>query len=147
MNQSEWPNLMEEIERDDLALRGWLSTWFVDTLARQPDILEQLWNGSSGGDGVGWRWCEYRINDRPTYPRDFLALYGHWLGRLPTAPVFVLRAHCVHCLEEGFFVTCKTSKGDRESRGNPSSRCAACRRAAAIEAGRRWRARKSWRDL
>ena len=133
--------MLEEFERDDLESRVALSTWFVNTLSHRPDILEQLWTSSSGGDAVGWRWCEYRLRGRATYPAVFAALYGPWLDRLPTAPVFVLRAPCRHCHKPGFFVTCNTSKGDRELRGNPSGRCAACKKAAANESVRRWRAK------
>jgi hypothetical protein len=143
MNQSEWTSLLEEIERDDLESRVALSTWFVNTLSHRPDILEQLWTSSGGGDAVGWRWCEFRINDRPTYSSTFLVLYGPWIGRLPTAPVLVLRASCPHCRQEGFFVTCNTSKEDRESRGIPSGRCAACKKTAANDAARRWRAKRN----
>ena len=60
----EWPHLQEEIERDDLASRVALSTWFVNTLRHRPDILEELWRSSRDSDAVGWRWCEFRINDQ-----------------------------------------------------------------------------------
>jgi hypothetical protein len=138
----DWPSVADAIDRDDLKRRAWLASWFVDSLSARPDILERLWSGSNGGDAVGWRWCEYNPNDRPTYPPCFLALYGAWIGRLPTAPTFVLRATCSYCGELGFFVTCVISQRDREARGVPVGRCAACRKTATVEAARRSRERR-----
>jgi len=141
MIDSVWPMLLTALERDDLARRTWLASWFVTPLSRQPDILEQLWNGSrrEDEDYIGWRWCEYRISTRSTFPHVFMAIYGPWIDSIYTAPVFVLRASCLHCDKEGFFVTDNISKADREIRGNPRGRCAACRRAAQSESVRRCR--------
>lgn len=146
MNTFDWPTLQDAIERDDLAGRSWLGSWFADCLARRPDILERLWVGSRDVDAVGWRWCEYSFRDRQTFPPVFLALYAKWIGRLPTAPVFVLRAPCRHCGQLGFFVTWVHSKPAREARGRPKGRCAECKKAAGLEWSRRWRVRKARGD-
>lgn len=126
----EWVTLQSALERDDLRRRIWITSWFVNSLARRPDILEQLWRGSTATDAVGWRWCEYRYRDRSSFPRVFDALYGDYLHLMPTAPVFVLRAECLHCGQPGFFVSQNIRAEDREARGLPNGRCAECRRSA-----------------
>lgn len=57
-------------------------------------------------------------------------LYGDCLHLMPTAPVFVLRAECLHCGQPGFFVSQSIRAEDREARGLPNGRCAECRRSA-----------------
>jgi hypothetical protein len=110
----------------------------VRDLAVAP-ILEQLWSGSTDADVVGWRWCEYRINERKSYPSVFYALCGNHLDIMPTAPMFVLRARCKHCCEDGFFVSVNLSREDREERGLPRGRCATCRRTASSDSSRQRR--------
>ena len=131
MNETHWAQLRGQIEHDDLKRRIWLASWFVGSLSRRPDILEQLWLGSVDADEVGWRWCEYRFSERTSFPRVFDALYGDYLDVMPTAPVFILRAPCDHCGLPGFFVSENINKADREARGVPRGRCAECRRSAA----------------
>lgn len=142
MEPAQWRELQTSLEEDDVRKRVWLSTWFVDALARRPDILEGLWGGSVECDAVGWRWCEYRVIDRANYPNDFLALYGNYFHVLPRAPVFVLRAQCRHCQESGFFVSIKTERSARELAGVPRGRCASCRRNSARASRRRSRERR-----
>ncbi|MBL9076035.1 MAG: hypothetical protein JNL08_00945 [Planctomycetes bacterium] len=127
----QWGTLHSALERDDIRRRIWLTSWFINSLARRPDILEELWRGSAAVDAVGWRWCEYRFSERTTFPRVFDALYGDFLHRLPTAPVFVLQAECLYCGLPGFFVSQCVRREDREARGLPSGRCAECRRSPA----------------
>lgn len=133
----EWTSVQSALERDDLRRRVWLTGWFINSLARRSDILEQLWRGSTDADALGWRWCEYRYQDRTSFPRVFDLLYGDFLHRMPTAPMFVLRAECLHCGLPGFFVSQNIDREDREARGLPSGRCAECRRSPAKSRARR----------
>lgn len=139
MDEVLWNQLQAAMERDCLKDRAWLSSWFVDTVSKQPDLLEQLWAGSRDSDAIGWRWCEYRVNDRKTYPGRFLVFYDGYLHLLPTAPLFVLRCRCETCWEMGFYVSVNFDREAREAKGYPMGRCAACRRRAGLDGARRRR--------